>query len=94
MKLASALIAASVLAGCGGGGGTATTGSSPGDVAPASSAKVDRAAAVANAIKADPSRADEVLRQHGMTEKEFEDLMYEIAADPALSEAYNAKVGR
>jgi len=55
--------------------------------------KVDRAAAIARAIRANPDNADDILRQNGMTEQQYESLMYEIAADPAMSAEYSAKVG-
>jgi hypothetical protein len=67
--------------------------SDPSALTSAQSAKVDRAAAIARQIRANPSAADEVLRQHGMTEQQFEDLMYEIAEAPEMSEAYAKKVG-
>jgi hypothetical protein len=46
------------------------------------------AAALAREIQADPDAAAEILAARGMTEEEFESLLYEIAADPAASEAY------
>ena len=46
------------------------------------------AAAVANAIAAKPSAADSILRAAGYTPEEFEQLMYDIAADSAMSAAY------
>jgi hypothetical protein len=55
--------------------------------------RVDKAVAVAKAVEANPGRADAVLREHGMTAQQFEDLMYEIAADPAMSEEYEARMG-
>ncbi|MDZ4754412.1 MAG: hypothetical protein SGJ11_07935 [Phycisphaerae bacterium] len=50
--------------------------------------KIDRAVAMAKAIEANPDAADEILKQHGMTEEGFEDLLFEIAGDPAMSQAY------
>lgn len=57
--------------------------------APASDA-VQQAAEIANAIEAAPDRANEILEAHGMTAEQFEALLYEIAQDPAKSEAYAA----
>ena len=55
--------------------------------------KAAQAAAIAKDLRANPDDADAILAKHGMTRQQFEDLMYEIAADPAMSEAYTAKVG-
>ena len=87
-----------VMSGCGSDGAPATTNSSTttassGAAAPSANAKVEKAAAIAKAIEANPDGSSEVLRQHGMTVQQFEDLMYEIAADPKMSAAYNARVG-
>jgi hypothetical protein len=96
-QIAVAAVAATCLAAC-----SSNSSSSAGSGAAASStqtasagqsAKVDRAAAVARAIRANPANADEILRQNGMTEQQYESLMYEIAADPAMSAEYSAKVG-
>ena len=48
------------------------------------------AAAVANAIAERPSAADSILRAAGYTPEEFERLMYDIAADSAMSAAYTS----
>jgi len=101
MKLTYALIAAAglSLAGCGSDGSPASGGAeaaAPDRVAttPAASSKVEKAASVARAIEASPDNSAEILRQNGMTVEQFEDLMYEIAADPKMSAEYNARVGR
>jgi len=49
------------------------------------SPKVLQAAKIADAIQADPDRAEEILAEHDMTEQAFADLMYEIAADEKMS---------
>lgn len=46
------------------------------------------AGAVARAIDADPSRTAEILAEHGLTAESLESLIFEIAKDPRLSEAY------
>lgn len=48
------------------------------------------AAAVANAIAANPAAADSILSAAGYTRDSFQELMYEIAADSAMSAAYAA----
>ena len=53
-------------------------------------ARAATAAAVANAIAAKPSAADSILRAAGYTPEQFEQLMYDIAADSAMSAAYAA----
>ena len=47
-------------------------------------------AAVANAIAAKPAAADSILRAAGYTREEFERLLYDIAADSAMSAVYSA----
>jgi hypothetical protein len=48
------------------------------------------AATLANAMTANPSRADSLLSAAGYTVESFERLMYEIAADSAQAAAYAA----
>lgn len=48
------------------------------------------AATLANAMAANPSRADSILSAAGYTVESFERLMYEIAADSAQAAAYAA----
>lgn len=52
--------------------------------------KVQIAAAVAKEIAADPEHADDVLTKHGLDRAKLDAMMFEIAADPALTEAYMA----
>ena len=54
------------------------------------SEKVQIAATVAKEIAADPEHADDVLAKHGLDRSKLEAMMFEIAADPALTEAYMA----
>lgn len=95
MRLHCGLFAAAIvaLAGCASSGGSGAGAGTEPARAGAQPSKVDTAAAIARAMKADPDRADEVLQRYGMTEQQFEDLMYEIAADPEMSEAYAKQVG-
>lgn len=48
----------------------------------------DHAVAAAKAIRANPARADSILRTHGFTRAAFDTLMYEIAGDSVLAQAY------
>jgi len=50
----------------------------------------EQAAEIAREIKASPDDAEEILEDHEMSIEEFEAMMYEIAADPDLSERYQA----
>jgi len=50
----------------------------------------ERAAEIAQEIQASPDDAEEILEDHEMSIDDFEALMYEIAADPELSERYQA----
>lgn len=45
-------------------------------------------ATVANAIEAQPGAADSILAAHDMTRAAFDSLVYEVAADPTLTAAY------
>ena len=81
-----ALMMGLVLSGCGGdapresaepAGGTTTEGSIE-----------VRAAAIADAIEANPAAADSILAAHGMSRDSFETLLFEIAADAAANRLY------
>lgn len=52
--------------------------------------KVTLAATVAKEIQANPSTATETLKKHNLTQDQFENLLYDIASDPALSQKYQA----
>ena len=74
-------------------GDTAAAAVTPTPASSAATQNTDRArtaAAVANAIAARPSAADSILSAAGMTRDSFQTLMYEIAADSAMSAAYAA----
>ena len=51
---------------------------------------VTQAAEVARAIALKPVAADSILAAHNMTRAGFDSLMYEIAMDPVLTEAFEA----
>lgn len=52
------------------------------------------AAAIANAIAANPAAADSLLSAAGYTRDSFQELLYEIAADSAMSASYAAAKAR
>ena len=52
-----------------------------------------RAAAIAREIRANPDGTEAILDEHDMTIEEFEALMYDVAADPEMSQRYQAAVG-
>jgi hypothetical protein len=64
----------------------------PEEIAPAETAAdiVTRAVAMAKEIEADPDSVDAVLARHEMTVEQFDQMMYDISIDPALSDAYAA----
>jgi hypothetical protein len=55
---------------------------------------IDHVAAAANDIQARPQAADSILAAYGMTRMVFDSLIYEVAADPALTDAYQEARGR
>jgi hypothetical protein len=52
--------------------------------------KAREAGQMAVAIEHEPKRLTEILQAHGMTPEAFQELLYKIAQDPALAEAYEA----
>jgi outer membrane murein-binding lipoprotein Lpp len=98
MRQVLTLVAVGVLglSGCSNEGGSSTGTTEASAPAPTltseQKAKVDKAVAVHAALQAgqDP---DAALRAQGLTEQQFDDLMYEIAADEAMSAAYAARTG-
>ena len=59
-------------------------------VAPAADDRATAAAKIANAIAANPAGADSILSANGYTRDSFQQLMYDIAADSAMSATYAA----
>lgn len=49
---------------------------------------IDEVAGMANDIAARPAAADSILAAHDMTRAAFDSLLYEVAADPMLTAAY------
>ncbi len=62
----------------------------PAEVNPDLPAPVAKAAKLASAIESNPEAADQILEDHEMNREDLDTLMYEIAADPELSAAYQA----
>jgi len=54
----------------------------------ASTDRVAMAAAVSDAIAANPAAADSILRANNLTQEQFHQLMFDIAADSAQSARY------
>ena len=52
--------------------------------------KAREAAQIAEAIEKEPKGLTEILEAHGMTPEAFQELLYKIAQDPELTEAYEA----
>src|SRR5688500_6857226 len=100
MTMTRAILAASLIllaAGCAGGDRHSDT-TAANDTAAARDTSIAgrarSAAAVANAIAARPAAADSILRAAGYTREDFEQLMYDIASDSAMSAAYAAAKAR
>lgn len=68
------------------GGGAAEPEAAPDPSTP--EGRVAIAAKVANAIAAEPERADAILEEHELDREKLDDMMFEIAADAELSKAY------
>ena len=65
----------------------------PGAGASAPAASTDRvatAAAVSDAIAANPAAADSILRANNLTQEQFQQLMFDIAADSSQAARYAA----
>ena len=64
------------------------------DTTTAAPSEVQRAAAVADAVRTAPTKTDSILMAHGVTADELEQMMYRIAADSAQSAEYRRLTGR
>jgi hypothetical protein len=53
--------------------------------------RVALAALVAGEISQTPDEADEILEKNGLDREKLDELMYEIAKDPELSQAYKER---
>lgn len=52
--------------------------------------KVRLAAVIAKQISAAPEKAKKIIKMHGLDRKKFDAIMFEIADDPELTNAYMA----
>jgi hypothetical protein len=53
--------------------------------------KARQALVIADEVEKNPAQLDSALQQNGMDRKDFDDLMYDVARDAKLSDAYLAK---
>lgn len=86
-----ALLVAIVATGCSSSsstGDSSTESAAPPPAGTPTIAQAREAGIVARAIENEPNRMSEILAQHGMTAESLEALMFEIAKDPELTEAY------
>jgi hypothetical protein len=85
MRPLTNLLAAFLLAACAReADNTRDTAGTPGALADSATS----AATISNAIAANPAAADSILRANGHTADTFERLLYDIAADSAMSARY------
>jgi len=56
--------------------------------------KVDLAVTIAKEIAESPAKADEIVKKHGMTNKEYQKLVFDITGDEELNALYQRKMGR
>jgi hypothetical protein len=55
---------------------------------------VAKAVELAKVVQADPANADAVLAAKGSSRAELDGLLYEIARDPTLTDAYARALGK
>lgn len=87
-----------LLTACGGGQPEPAAETPPPAVEPAAMGapevgKVARAANIARELRANPDGAEAILERHGMDAEDWGTLMVEIAADPAMSKAFQDALG-
>ena len=94
MRRHSALVVLSLLllllAGCA--AGTQQSGADTAATADETPEIVRQAVAITQEIEADPDAVEQILERHGLSVEQFEEMMYEISSDPALSRAYNSRI--
>jgi hypothetical protein len=86
MRVCAALLVLATACAKGGSDGTDTTAAA----VPATADRATTAAAISNAISANPAAADSILKANGYTPEEFNRVMFEIASDSAQSARYAA----
>ena len=60
----------------------------------ASGGKAEQAAAIAKKIKAQPDKAEDIVKEAGMTPEQYQQLLREVAGDPDMSAAYANAMGK
>ena len=93
MKILAVGVMLGALLGCARDTGNADTAGATTTAVAAPADSATAAAAISNAVAANPSAADSILRANGHTPESFERLLYEIAADSAMSARYVAAKG-
>jgi hypothetical protein len=86
MKTYALLLAVAALVAC----GDSEPASDQAAQQPAAPSWVGNVARVANAIERTPAAADSILAANNMTRMALDSLLYDIAADSALTAAYEA----
>jgi hypothetical protein len=93
---AGALIIGIVAAGCtsssSNGDGSTESAATPATGAPTVE-QAREAGTIARTIESEPGRVSEILAEHGMTAESLDNLIFEIAKDPKLTEAYEDAKG-
>jgi hypothetical protein len=93
---AGAFLLAIVAIGCSSssstGDGTTESAAPPASGAPTVE-QAREAGTVARAIQDEPNRMSAILAEHGMTAESFENMIFEIAKDPKLTDAYEDAKG-
>lgn len=69
-------------------------GSSQTNTAQTPDQKVALAATIAKEIQAHPDQGTEILKKHNLTQDQFENLLYEIAADAELTQKYQTALNK
>lgn len=93
---AGALLIAIVATGCSSSSSTGDSSTESGAPPAAGAPTVEQAreaGTIARAIESEPSRMSEILAEHRMTAESLESLIFEIAKDPDLTEAYEDAKG-
>lgn len=85
-----ALVLAALLTACEAPADRRADDAEPSPAADSIPAYVNDVAGIANAVERQPAAADSILAAHDMARAAFDSLIYEIAADPALTAAYEA----
>lgn len=61
---------------------------------PEQQAVVDKCVAVSRAVAAAPLQAEKIMAEHGVSSEEYDKMMADISADPAMALAYTTALGK